>query len=166
MSKTIDIIRAAIEPLRADAIDRAERAVLRWVERTIEEINAAGGDIDKVAPRPHGRMDRSEYRAAQDRRAAVRGLFPMSDLMGIMMADRLVQKARQDAGASFDAYAEKLASKVGEIRAASICGASLWHGSTLTVETEAGAQRWHTQQIVNVSALGLPFNQWPTRRLK
>lgn len=177
MGQTTDIIRAAVEPLRAEAIDRAERAALRWTQDTTEEISAAGGDIEQVAPRPHGRMSREEYRAASARRAAVLGIArDVANVVGRMrrvvvvdptLVDRLIEQTRDEASASFDAYVAKLAGKLGAIRSASICGATLWHGSTLTVETEEGeTQRWRTQQICNVSGLGRPFNQWPTRRLK
>ena len=177
MSQTIDIIRAAVEPLRAEAIARAERAVLRWVQRTTEDIAAAGGDIEQIAPRPHGRMSREEYRAASAHRAAILGIArDVANVVGRMrrvvvvdptLVDRLIEQTRDEASSSFDGYVAKLAGKVGTIRSASICGATLWHGSTLTVETEAGeVQRWRTTQIVNVSSLGKLFNQWPTRRLK
>jgi hypothetical protein len=173
--QTTDIIRTAVEPLRADAIARAEVTVVRWVQRTTEEIAAAGGDLEQVAPRPHGRMSREEYRAASARRAAVLSIArrvsphrPSSPVaVDPTLVDRLIEQTRDEASASFDGYVAKLAKKVGSIRSASICGSTLWHGSTLTVETDAGdTQRWRTAEIVNVSSLGKLFNQWPTRRLK
>ena len=177
MSQTIDIIRAAVEPLRAEAIARAERAVLRWVQDTTEEIAAAGGDIEQVAPRPHGRMSRDEYRATCARRAAVSGIArDVANVVGRMrrvvvvdptLVDRLIEQTREDTSVRFDSYVAKLAGKLGAIRSASVCGATLWSGSTLTVETEEGeVQCWRTTHVVNVSSLGRPFNQWPTRRLK
>ena len=98
--------------------------------------------------------------------AYTRGGEPQIVSVSAEKVERFVRDAREGASASFDAYAEKLAGKVGTVRSASICGATLWHGSTLTVETEEGTQRWRTTQIVNVSVLGKLFNQWPTRRLK
>ena len=172
---TINIISAAVAPLRAEAIARAEVAVVRWVQRTTEEIAAARGDLEQVAPLPHGRMSSEEYRATRSRRAAVLGIArrvaphqPKSPVVvDPTLVDRLIERTRDEAAASFNGYVTKLAGKVGAIRSASICGAALWHGSTLTVETEANeAQRWRTTQIVNVSSLGKAFNQWPTRRVK
>ena len=176
MSQTITIIRAAVEPLRADAIARAEQRVRDWVARVEAQLAAVNNDMRAYAPFPSSAG--SDYKRKLAFRKAVesvvtyaaayaRGGEPQIVSVNAEKVERFVRDARDEASASFDAYAEKLAGKVGTIRSASICGATLWHGSTLTVETEAGeVQRWRTTQIVNVSVLGKLFNQWPTRRLK
>jgi hypothetical protein len=79
------------------------------------------------------------------------------------------QQARDDVWC----FAAKLAGKIdgelaelggGTIRSITLHG-DMWTGSTLTVDTTRGTQRWETQVIVNVSCLGKLFNQWPTRRV-
>lgn len=176
MSQSVQIILAAVEPLRADAIARAEQRVRNWVARIEAELDAVGNDLQVYAPYPRG-TDR-DYKQKLAFRKAVEAIVTHAGVsrrindpeivsISAEKVERFVRDARENASASFDAYAAKLAGKVGEIRSASICGASLWDGSLLTVETEAGAtQRWHTQQIINVSSLGKVFNQWPTRLRK
>lgn len=176
MSQSVQIILAAVEPLRADAIARAEQRVRNWVARIEAELDAVGNDLQVYAPYPRGTdgdyKQKLAFRKAVEAIVAHAGVSrrisdPEIVSISAEKVERFVRDARENASASFDAYAAKLASKVGEIRSASICGASLWDGSLLTVETEAGAtQRWHTQQIVNVSSLGKVFNQWPTRLRK
>lgn len=177
MSQSVQIILAAVEPLRADAIARAEQRVRNWVARIEAELDAVGNDLKVYAPYPRSFVD-GDYKQKLARRKAVEAIVshtavsrrnndPEIVSINAEKVERFVRDARENASASFDAYAAKLAGKVGEIRSASICGASLWDGSLLTVETEAGAtQRWHTQQIINVSSLGKVFNQWPTRLRK
>ena len=176
MSQSVQIILAAVEPLRADAIARAEQRVRNWVARIEAELDAVGNDLQVYAPYPRGTDP--DYKQKLARRKAVEAIVAHAGVsrrisdpeivsISAEKVERFVRDARENASASFDAYAAKLAGKVGEIRSASICGASLWDGSLLTVETEAGAtQRWHTQQIINVSSLGKVFNQWPTRLRK
>ncbi len=176
MSQSVQIIFAAVEPLRADAIARAEQRVRNWVARIEAELDAVGNDLKAYAPLPH--FTDGEYQQKLARRNAIKAIVTHKEVsrrisdpeivsISAEKIERFVRDARENASASFDAYAAKLASKVGEIRSASICGSSLWDGSLLTVETEAGAtQRWHTQQIINVSSLGKVFNQWPTRLRK
>lgn len=176
MSQSVQIILAAVEPLRADAIARAEQRVRNWVARIEAELEAVGNDLKVYAPYPRG--DGRDYKQKLAFRKAVEAIVTHAGVsrrindpeivsISAEKVERFVRDARENASASFDAYAAKLAGKVGEIRSASICGASLWDGSLLTVETEAGAtQLWHTQQIINVSSLGKVFNQWPTRLRK
>lgn len=172
---TINIISAAVEPLRADALARAEQRIRDWAARVEAQLAAANNDMRAYAPFPSG--NGSDYKRKLAFRKAIESIvshaapyirFGQPEIVSVNAekVERLVRDAREGASASFDAYAAKLAGKVGTIRSASVCGASLWHGSTLTVETEAGVQRWHTTQIVNVSVLGKLFNQWPTRRVK
>ena len=43
----------------------------------------------------------------------------------------------------------------------------MWGYSVLTVTKEDGSvERWKTQQIMNISVLGLLFAQWPSRKMK
>jgi hypothetical protein len=76
-------------------------------------------------------------------------------------------EAEQITNHDFDAYAAKLAGKIGlPITSAELTG-QLWNYSFLQVEVEEGGEKgsqvWKTQMILNVSYLGKLFNQWPTR---
>lgn len=79
---------------------------------------------------------------------------------------------RRAAGAEFDGYVAKLATKI-TARVASVVKlvGPLWGHSTLVVETSEGQQAWYTQCIWNYRYSGrngspTAYNQWPTRRVR
>jgi hypothetical protein len=160
MTQTLDLIIAALAPLRAEIIARGRDAINTHIARLDADLAAAGGNLDAAAPRPNGRMGRLEYLAAQQRRRMMTMIANESGRAA------LLAEAIAAITASFDAFAAKLAEKAGPITAASICGASLWNGSTLTVTAADGTRAaWRTRTILNVSCLGKVFNQYPTRRV-
>lgn len=168
-------IAAAIAPQKAESVRRAVEAMARRIDATKAALEAAGMNIDVVAPQPHGRMSRADYRQAQRRldfvcrlvtQPATRRASEPRIALGFNQAsiDRLLADVADLAGAEFDAYVGKLEAKVGECDTASIEG-WLWNYSILTVRKGDQVERWKTQQIVNVSVLGKLFNQWPTRKI-
>lgn len=61
----------------------------------------------------------------------------------------------------------KLEMKIGEHLTATLEGNHVWGDSFITVEKANGEnERWRTHTILNVSKLGLYFNQFPTRKIK
>lgn len=72
-------------------------------------------------------------------------------------------KTRQAAFNNFDRYLSKLAQKITARILSGTLKGSLWVGSCLRVQTEAGEQRWETKCIFNQSSRGTLFHQWPTR---
>jgi hypothetical protein len=80
---------------------------------------------------------------------------------------RFIKQRMEWAAADYDAFVIKLVKKIGEVKKAELHGNHVWGYSTLIVTIPDGeVQAWKTQQIVNHSKLGKPFNQWPTRRMK
>jgi hypothetical protein len=176
-------IAAAVEPLRADAMDRAEAYARNMIDRAYEELAANGWDLDKVAPRPHGYMNRRNYMMAKGRRSFFSSITKSVD-EGLTLtihyinrneykveaneerAQRFIDQARKDANGDFDSFIVKLTKKVGDCDSAEIDARSVWQYSHLTVRKGDVVEVWKTQQIVNVSPLGKPFNQWPTRKIK
>lgn len=171
-------IANAVAPLKQAQIDRAVGMVADRIEATRLKFEAAGWDLNVVAPHPHGRMSRREYKQAEawlgfcnaittwtqpSRRHGDPNIVKWSDA-GVREKLRTVAEM---AGASFDLYVTKLEGKVGEHSTATLtCGGGVWGYSVISVTTPAGIQHWKTQQIVNVSVLGTLFNQWPTRLMK
>ena len=85
---------------------------------------------------------------------------------GRICANVNVAAVTDAAGADFDGYVAKLATKIDQRIVTAKLEGSLWTNSVLTVLTEGGvSQVWHTHCIINVSVLGNAFNQWPTRRI-
>lgn len=170
-------IADAVNPMRQAAIDHAVRATSKWIEQLCARV-PLGADLHTVAPRPHARMSRAEYRMAQEYVNLMHRLFVVEresyrvDAPAIIKARRpegtakLLDEAARDAAASFDAYVAKLTGKAGACVSATVTG-MLWDGSLLIVTKPDGTvERWYTQQIVNCSSLGKLFNQWPTRKQK
>lgn len=170
-------IALAVEPLRAEAVERAVNFAKETIAKMTANLEAAEWDLNVVAPYPNSGVGRPTYMSMNAKRNMYRILFEMNPTNGnrpsdpiFMLRDeeseaRFVKMAAESASLEFDAYVAKLVAKVGEHSTARVTG-SLWNYSILTVETPEGEQRWKTQQILNVSKLNKVFNQYPTRKIK
>jgi len=172
---TSNPIYAAIAPQRAACADQAAARVGAQLRKIAAQL--IGSDLKVSAPRGDSFRDsRNTYLAknafynvavqvtARNDSGWPKYEQPVTGVNEEGIA-RLVAVARDEATASFDAYVAKLTSKVGACDSATV-GGSLWQYSILTVTKGETVERWHTQQILNVSCLGTVFNQWPTRLLK
>jgi hypothetical protein len=173
-------VMAAVWSLRDDATDHAESEAAAQVERIRTQLEAAGGDLNAVAPRPNSRTDgRTEYLSKQARRATFSRVTKAdparpsryndaTDFV-VMSADgiaRFIAAQREEAALQYDMFICKLSGKIGQCDAATLEGNHIWSHSILTVTKGATVERWKTQQILNVSKLGNVFPQWPTRLTK
>lgn len=171
-------IEAAVAPLKADAIAWAEREARGFIGRVEKELEANGWRIDIVAPSRKATTGlRRSRRRGQNTTSTARSFnrFRTSPCRAIHTswrwprpAPRTSSKRRWTAAAArYDAFVRKLAGKIGEVQDATLTGNHVWSHSLLTVTPPDGSQEtWKTQQIVNVSKLGKPFNQWPSRKLE
>lgn len=171
-------IAQAVEPLRTDAVAAAQTAAKARIARMTAALDAAGMNLDVVAPRPDSlRTNRETYRrmmAVRDAFAAItrstqavrRPGEPCIVRVDQELCERMVRMSGEAADAEYTAFIAKLETKVGEHTAATLTGNHVWGYSLLTVETPAGTQTWKTRQIGNVSKLGLHFPQWPSRKVK
>jgi hypothetical protein len=171
-------VALAVAPLKAEAIARAEKDALARIERLYANLEAAGWNLDVVAPRPDSfRCGRVAYKTAirliamydavttwtQSSRSS---RDPCIVKASPEKAARFVEQAKAMAAEQYDAFVAKLVGKIGDCDTASLEGSHVWGRSTLTVTKGAAVERWMTQQIVNVSVLGTLFNQWPSRKVK
>ena len=173
----MNAIAAAVEPLRSQAVARAQEFGVRVMDAVRARLEEADWDINAAAPYPTSAMGRKEYVMAKARRTRFEMLTkPLSRVQSFRgpcivewspeMADKFMRDAAEDASLEFDLFTAKLTEKVGEVVDASLAG-DLWQHSLLTVTKPDGSvERWRTQQIINVSSLGKLFNQWPTRKVK
>lgn len=181
MKTTTTFIAEAVKPMRDPAVAAAEAAVLATVETLTTRLAAADWNLDAVAPRAvYGTWNYKALRASRD---FVTSLFETDqarsgvsrspgDPVFVKRSEervaRAVEMARVQAAGLFDAYVAKLEMKVGAVIEASVCERSnLWEHSTLRVTKPDGSvEFWHTQRILNHSRHGLPYHQWPTRKVK
>lgn len=174
---TVNPIEAAVAPLKAVIIDRTEQYAREMVASASGLLEAAGWDLDAVAPIPNGSMTRPMYMHAKHRRTffssitkprqAVRysSREPLLVDMDPQRMERFVEEAKKAAAADHDAFVAKLVGKVGACAAAQLHGNDVWKGSTLYVmKNDDAVEVWKTRMIVNRSCLGKLFNQFPTRK--
>lgn len=182
-STTHTLIAAAIEPLKAFAIQRAETMMRDRIERVLAKIAEAGDDKNAVYPYPTSNMSTEEYRAMQaDHNFAGRiTTYHSTKSNGIggfrgpsyverwdEGIERVMKEVRKMAAESFEAYAAKLTNKIGDgITSAVTHQRNLWIDSDLVVtRTDGSVEVWNTKIITNYSRYGLAFNQFPTRKVK
>lgn len=176
-------IAKAVEPLRAEAIARAEKEAkedIAQVKKTMEE-NA--WDLNKVAPHPPRGMSAWDKQHAKMKRA--RAYFehfvrrtstdyhhdwqtrPYIVEMHDDMCERHIEMQKEMASAQYDMFIAKLCRKIGTHKRAKLEGNHVWGYSLLDVTfADKPDQTWKTQQITNRSVLGKFFYQWPSREIK
>lgn len=171
-------VAAAVLPLLNAAKHRAAKEAKDYIRRMMDKLEEHGMDATAAFPYPKDCWA-SDYKIQIARHNDIQR-FTESAVKGcrhhrapdprVPSADgqqRFVSQAIIEAEAQYLAFVAKLEKKVGEASSATLEGDHVWSTSVLTVAKPDGTtERWHTQQIVNVSKLGLLFNQWPTRRLK
>jgi len=172
-------IAIAVEPLRAEAVERAHQHALATVENIRKRLSEANWDAKIVAPYPDGGMHDSIYQSMLSLYTTVRKLTkkngtytlyrdtPEIVKMDSKLISNFVKEAEDNADAQYTAFVNKLNEKVGNCVSAALEGNHVWGYSFLTiVKADGSTEIWKTQMIVNVSKLGKIFNQFPTRKSK
>ena len=173
-------VGAAVHAVKAEAMDHAEKNVRERIAKALEELAAADWDVNACAPYPARTLPRYEMDKAKARYYFFHALItadrarPSSYRPGQpyhVIADetriqRLVNETRAAAAAQYDGFICKMVGKIGPCESAALSGSHVWGDSFLTVTKATGTERWKTQQIVNYSALGNAYYQWPSRKVK
>ena len=174
-------IAVAVETLRAAAVARAEERANEKIKEIIADFQSHKWDIQQVAPYPDSfKMSRSEWATKEakydlyHRLTELAGEYsgrrgqPVYVQMKTSRVQEYVKDAKEAAAIQYDAFVIKLIRKVGEVvSAACEAQAGVWGLSYLRIVRKDGSREtWQTQQIINYSVLGTPYNQWPTRKLK
>ena len=174
-------IAEAVHPIKADAIQRAEQAATKIVERIRHELETHDWDVNAVAPYPNTSRGRREdiavgvakynqYRSVTSPKSGYTSVVPGKPAYVVMdtaKIDRFMKVTRSDAAQQYENFVAKLEDKIGPVVTAVLTERDVWSYSILTVTKEDGTtEHWKTEQIINTSKLGLVFNQWPTRKIK
>lgn len=176
-------IAKAVEPLKLDAIIRAEQDAREYIVKLTAILEKHGFNLTAVAPEPNSlTMGREQYRTMKNRRSLFESItkvvtkisyherkagVPEIVEIDADRVERFVEAAKIASVLHYDAFVAKLVSKAGDHTAASLEGNHVWGYSILTVTFADGrVEKWKTQQIVNCSVYGLLFNQWPSRVVK
>jgi hypothetical protein len=176
-------IELAVAPLKEAALERAEKETREFVEKTRQELAAAGDDLTAIAPYPSMHESNSygmayhmkryrhnlvmSFTKSKERHQSYTTSKPYYVEIEPAKVEKLVERRKREAAEQYDEFVAKLIGKIGHVKAAELTGSHVWAYSTLTVtKLDGSVERWKTQQIVNVSKLGKHFNQWPTRKVK
>lgn len=173
-----------IHPMKIDALNAMEAKVRDRIGKLLAKLAEHDGDIYKAFPYDQNWRNRSDAneqakkvhnfvrRLTEDTKELIDIILPyhsrnykrVPNAEGIA---RVVQENRDIAAMNYDMFICKMVQKVGPgVESASIEGSHVWGDSILTVKKGDTVERWHTQTIWNVSKYGLPFNQWPSRKMK
>lgn len=181
--KILEKVRTAILPMKEKAEEAAVSILKRRIAETLETLGRYyAWDRYKMQPYPNslkmGRVEYmenlSKYRFLSEITTADKATRMMHE-PDFCKADekkiaRALETARVLAGNTFEAYACKLAKKVGtDVVAADAVseGNDLWQASTLqTYHADGTFTAWATKTIVNCSVYGKLFLQFPTRKRK
>ena len=175
----MNVIEAAVLPMKSEAMDRAEKVAREHVAVARKELADAGNDLHIAAPYPASfNTTRKQYMTGLSKYRffnnitewregqIVRPNSPCyADIVEAKVAE-FVATARKDAAEQYDSFVAKLNAKIGPASAALLTGNHVWGYSFLFVETASGKQCWKTQMIINRSKLGKLFNQFPSRKVK
>jgi hypothetical protein len=165
-------VAAAVEPSRAAAVQRARAFAQSLAEVTLQRFAADPTlahrpSLAKFPGRQEHRARKSLYDRVIELISAVPGTCGKERQADPARVAAFVERAGESASAQFTAFVQKLEGKVGACLTAVLTSEHVWDHSLLVVTKEGGVtETWKTQQIINVSSLGRPFNQWPTRKLK
>lgn len=170
-------VEAAIAPLREEAKTRAQKDAIDLIDRLLKVLEENGWDLKVVAPRPNGGMSRDRYMKMNNTYSLYSAITTYDKPVLRMNEPEIrrqddyneayfVNNAIDTAIDQYDAFVAKMVKKIGDCDSATLDGSHVWGWSILTVKKGDTVERWKTQQIVNVSKLGLLFNQWPSRKMK
>ena len=188
------VIAKALEPAKIEAVEHAGKQAAKRVERARQELEKASWQLNAIAQPVSRKRFGFKNTPEEDRRAELRSWYMTfvrfdrgaNEALAREYSAR-IWEANEDAGyvtwspdsvtkyienvkrgtaASFDLYVQKMAHKVGPGATACSYTGALWLRSTIKVTAPAGEQVWMTQQILNFSSLGTPYNQWPSRKVE
>ena len=146
------------------------------IDRHYEALAAVGWNIQQYAPRAKSTMSREKYIQVSRFHDLVMSITRPSQSDSYLREPHpeavkvMIAKVREQADANCTAYAAKLDFKTGgnAVRAkAWTLTADPWIESMLEITKPNGeVEHWRTQLIYNHSVYGLPFVQFPTRKVK
>lgn len=174
----INLIEAAIAPIKADAVLLAAKNANATIKSIIAKLDEHAWDVNAAYPVPRDCWH-ADYKSSRVLLARARTITthtsgiqrpngPCFRLRSAANEALFVKSAEEMAAVNYDRFVEKLVQKIGAgVVSATIEGNHVWGHSILTVTKEDGSvERWKTQTILNFSVHGTPFNQWPSRKVR
>lgn len=183
MKNTTELLTSALAPTEAILRNEYTRLMAEKVDAMLTELKLDGWDAQKRYSYPSGSMGRNAYLAQKARYDLCgkytntaggsynpRGPRIVSPKAGYL--EIIKEEAAAWAKAALASFTAKLAKKIEAtgIEAREIRydgGTNPWGFSHIHVLSQHSptVQTWKTKMILNISCLGKPFNQWPTRQV-
>lgn len=156
-----EVIKIALEVLRADTLKRAEDYARQDAARVWKIVEECGFDQNAVEKKL-GFYSEDSKLARRMSNNNWRGELMTYNEKGV---EYYVKEEIRNVNLIFDKYVFKLSEKVGPVTSAELLtGGNLWSYSDLKVVQEDGqTEVWTTRQIWNRSVKGKMFPQFPTR---
>jgi len=156
----MNVVEQAVAPLKEDAMKRAEQDAAKHVEYVRAELEKHAWDVNAAAPRPHGRMSKSEYRQADAKHKSFLDVTTYTESsrthgapnirkMSDEMIARFVKFCVENAAFQYDEFVCKLVKKIGaDAISAELIGNHVWSYSILKVtHADESVSSWKTTQI-------------------
>lgn len=172
-----ELIKEAVNPLRQHAIVRARDHATMLVERFRKELEAAGNDIDVVAPYPES--NDPSYRRKKIRRLMFNKIVKYRNVptdendhvladIDPILAKKFIEEAIENADVHYDDYISKMSERIdGEVVDADLTGNHVDSYSVLHVlKSDGSRENWRTRMVINTSKYGKLFNQFNARKVK
>lgn len=175
-------ITAAVYPLKAEAVKRAKVEGQKVIDRVLADMESSGWNLDVAAPYPKsfgpqfpGKLKYQQMKTDRDFYSSLTACNwvtkrPTEPDMRKRSPDaeaRFIDQCEKLAAYQYDSFVMKICAKIGEVALAHLEGSHVWGHSFMTVtKMDLTVERWKTHQIVNYSKFGMPYNQWPSRKIK
>lgn len=172
-------VGAAVAPLKDQAMQSAKEEVEAYIQRISAALKKAGNDLDVAAPYPdHKKISVEEYHKQMNRYSTFRKLTQSREAyrkreepnLADMCPDKVLAFTEETmalAAREYEDFVWKLSDKIGPCETATLEGNYVWSFSVLHIVKAGGVkEKWKTQRILNFSKYGLPFNQYPSRKIK
>lgn len=171
-------IELALKPLEDEAVRQTRERVDEKIKSAVKEVEASNGKLNEFVKYPSG-WD-ADYRHKVARYKFFHSIFTPADrerryiididtkyVLDPKGVERLHKEAEEKSRFQYRAYLAKMNAKIGEVISADLKGTSLWNESFLTVvKSDNVTEIWKTRLVLNQSKYGLPFFQFPTRKVK
>jgi len=175
----MNAIELAVSPIKQSSIDAAEQNAKEFLATTKAKFEAAGWDINQVAPFPRKNCSDAEFKVVYKYRKSLAMLVKFTGVSGRrdqpqivcwddVYANKFIEQTKEEAALQYEMYVAKLIKKIGDVTEAKMGYINgLWMNSTLIVtKTNGSIEKWNTKCIINRSVYGKLFNQFPTRKTK
>lgn len=163
-------IVTAVEPLRVDAVKRANIEALTILNNVNTMLVNGGWDVDSLAPYPHGKIDRQEYDKTLGTYILSRKLLKLKDAPVSEMSQFIsgfIKDAENNADHQYNIFVKELQTKIGEYSESEFKGNHVTSISTLKLnKPEDKTTYWKNEMVSGLSKNGKHACDFVIKKMK